>query len=363
MILFNSMSKKIATHSWFAVFLLIGILLVSCNSEKSSEEEELPKDSLAKEETAISQEKGNPEAQIEKILRDYYLALEEEDPDITDFYAPVVEKFYSADSFMRSKVGESLERSFDRVENRKVEVDWESLEVQKDGNTYVATFEGSTTYNEAKNSQQVESHFANQLTFDQDLRIVKYEDAATARQAQQTVRSMERVEARDLYQPLLVIMNNLRKGNLSKLTPFIHPTFGTYLITQPGAISIPYQCTQIEELKKHAYWLEEGDPTMCRLPQVAPLPTFTCAEQFSKEGCFFDALSDPYSGLSTLMKSLEEAEITRYQEAPFQEVKKVEALISHQMIDTSSHLSLYFGKIDASWYLLIIDLATYDCSA
>ncbi len=355
------MITKKAIRSLSYTLALSFLCLTACDDKKKETPPEEVRDSLVQQATEGSP--PSPEKQIEKILKNYYKDLEGENPNIEDYYAPVVDKFYSADSFRRAKIGESLKRSFDRVENRRVEVDWTSLNVNEEGDTYVATFKGSTQYTEGKDKKEVNSDFFNQLTFDSDFRILKYEDASAARELRQTQTSLDGVEAKELYQPLLVITSSLRKGNLSPLSTFIHPDYGTYLITQPGAISIPYKCKQVNELAKHAYWLEKGDPGICKLPRVASLPSFTCASQFSKEGCFFDKLSQPYSGLTQLMKTLEDAEITRYAEAPLQDATRLEKLVSHQMIDTPSYLSLYFGKIEGSWYLLVIDLATYDCSA
>ena len=73
--------------------------------------------------------------------------------------------------------------------------------------------------------------------------------------------------------------------------------------------------------------------------------------------------TEGYDGISTLIKSLSQADLGSYTEADIAQAEKLEAYVTRKVVFTAEMLAMYFGKIDGKWYLLVIDAAAYDCSA
>ncbi|MEO0899378.1 MAG: hypothetical protein AAFY71_23405 [Bacteroidota bacterium] len=348
-------------------YLLLVVVLLSlyaCGEEANSEQPITQKqEKILKEKEKSLPAQPTEEDMIMKILKDYYVALENESVDIADFYAPVIEKFYGADSFHQDAVLRSLKQSFKSVENRKVEVDWESLTIQKKNNLPVVSFRGTTSFTEVKTGKTKNASFYNQLTFDEDLRILRYEDAEKARAVEQVQKQVESAGEGQLLQTITIIKSALRKGQLNKIEGFIHPEYGCYLLNKPGAITIPYYCTYVSDFEKNASWISKGFSKLCTLPRKGQLPTFTCNTQFSKDGCWFDKLDAPYTGISDLMATLNRIKVSRLEVQPQEQIQAFQKKISHQMIDTATGMSIHLGMINGKWYMMILDVATYNCSA
>lgn len=353
-------------HKYILLYVCTFFLLISCNS-KHKEQEKGKKIPEKINQPEISED-GSPKvnathSQIKKILKGYYEALESEDEDIVDYYAPIVQRFYNADSFSQERVLQSLRQSFKTVDSRKVELDWESLEIGQQGDFTLATFRGKTSFVNAKSGAQKKADFYNQITFDEELRILRYEDAEQAQKVRQTSRQINQSGSDGLAQVVLLVGQAIKNGKIMSLKPFIHPQHGMYLINQSGAFTLPYEIHDVIELKENAPWMSKGNRNFCKIPQVGDLPTFTCETLFSKQGCFFSKMTAPYSSLTELMEALMEAEVSRFESGNLQKAKTFQSLVTHKMIATESSTSLLFGKVDGKWCLLVIDLATYDCSA
>lgn len=342
-------------------------LFLSCGSEKDHTHDEKNHGPETASKEKASQVKPPAEkaenARVKKILTDYYQALESEDPNIADFYAPVIQRFYSAKNVGQDHVSQSLKQSYKAVENRQVALDWESLEVLKQDSITVATFKGKTNFTEAKSGRKKTADFFNQITFDEELRILRYENASEAQKIKAVKAKISETGSEGLAQVVLLVSRAIKTGKFGLIKPFIHPDYGFFLIDHPGAFSIPYELSSIEDLKKKDSRLTKGMADFCGVPEVGELPSFTCETQFSKQGCFFNRLPAPYQGVTDLMNALLEAEISRFEQAPLQKAVGLEKIASHQLIDTQTAISLLFGKSDGKWCLLVIDTASYDCSA
>jgi hypothetical protein len=127
-------------------------------------------------------------------------------------------------------------------------------------------------------------------------------------------------------------------------------------------MSVPYQCKDLNTMVSYAPWFENGIQNLGTDLKEEALPDFDCGNMFSKEGTFFEDIKD-YSSVSSLMNSLNQAEVGNYGEAVIGDVKNLEKYAATQIIDTYSGTSLILGEIDGKWYLIVVDIATYDCSA
>ena len=97
-------------------------------------------------------------------------------------------------------------------------------------------------------------------------------------------------------------------------------------------------------------------------PQEEALPSFDC-DRFSKQGCFLAKPEKPYDRLSLLMIALNEIELGNFSESDIRDARKHEQAVSIQLLDTTVPVAFYFAEIEGKWYLLVVDIASYDCSA
>ena len=125
-----------------------------------------------------------------------------------------------------------------------------------------------------KRSKKKSSSFFNQIAFDADNRIIRYEDASKVKSLNEQRTSTDPASISSLQQSINLVVRALKTGNLALLKPFIHPEKNFYVLTHPGAISIPYPCNSIAELKKHVPWLTKGNSRMASIPKFAELPDF-----------------------------------------------------------------------------------------
>ena len=95
--------------------------------------------------------------------------------------------------------------------------------------------------------------------------------------------------------------------------------------------------------------------------QEAAVPKYDC-DSWSKEGCFI-ASKNNYVGISELMKTLQEYDYGEYDAKQINHAKQVEQLISKEIVITEAWMGMFFGNIKGKWYLLVLDAASYDCSA
>ncbi|MEM6261241.1 MAG: hypothetical protein AAGI38_01950 [Bacteroidota bacterium] len=306
----------------------------------------------------------NPRDSILDILHAYYESLEAEQIDETHFFASTVEKFYGQENQSREVIGDIIRKGFDQVEGREVALDEQTLVVSLGaGGEMVAEFGGDVKLTRSADNSMVEERFQNRVTFSPKYKILKYEtlEALTPKAAQRSANAPGIEASGEAYQQAEALMDILSSGDFSSANVMVHPDKGFYYLYRPGAYDVLRACKNFKEIFEVSDWLESQFKTnTCKL-EAGAIPDFDC-ESFSKEGCFLSDVNN-YSRASDIMKGTNEAELTTYDAGDIEEVKNLEATIKVQVLDTDLRIALYFGQIDGEWYLLVMDTASYDCSA
>ena len=367
---------------YFKLHLIIIILLaaVGCSDEPQQEtvdsqeqvDSEMKSGEDPFENTEDSQSLEATE-QIKEILLTYYQDLSREAIQESDYFAPVVEKFYGQENRSREQVAKSIRNGFQSVENRSITLDENSLAVDIQENMYVATFNGKVAFTRTKDKSKVAESFRNKVTFDQDLKIIRYEGLAADQKEEKTavkkpqVETSNRVSTKERSQTplevLLAFINSFKGDDLSLANNFIDADKGLFFITRPGAMDAVYHGNDIPKLLKKAYtpWVKgQLANTNCQWREEA-LPDFDC-DDFSKEGCFISTIND-YSRTSSLMKSLNKYDLGDYSSKDIENARKHESLVTHIALITEAPMAIFIGQVDGQWKVLGIDIATYDCSA
>lgn len=356
-------------------FLLLVVFLSNgCNSpnEKSSPEiqaEPTSSDLAAQEDDPLTAVKTS----IENRLNAYYADLSAEKIAVEKYYAPTVEKFFKQSRLSRAQIATSLENGFKAVENRTLSVDSPSLQVSQKGANFVAIFSGKVAYVRSATKESISESFRNQVTFNSDLQIIGYESLAATQNTQtpqirtkqdKKISKPNSSTDRELFASRLGdFLQAWEGGNATKLSSFIDPQRGFYFINRPGAIDAVDHGKSFEEVFKKAYTPYTAQmlkDASCE-PQFEELPKFDC-DGFSKNGCFV-VQTNSYNRASVIMKSLTNSKIGRFSQQMDTEVSQAEQRVDYQVLITDKAISMGWGKIDNEWYLLFLDIATYDCSA
>ena len=299
-------------------------------------------------------------AQVQSRLLAYYNDLAREQIAVEDYYAPIVGRFFNAKDLPREQVGQSLARGFEAVEDRSISLDPQSLIVRPVAGGFEAEFGGSMRFVRSADGSPQAQTFRNRVVFDRQYQIISYESLDTA--PQPGTREVAPAAAGGPDAAAKIILAEFGSGRIVRSKQYIHPEKGFYFLTHPGAVHVPYRCTQIEEIYAKAPWLKDG-MKLAAAPQPGPLPDFDCGDLFSKSGCFMARIDAPYDAISSLMGTLHELELGRYEADVIAQAREVEQYVTHQLVDTEAAVAFYFGQIDGAWYLLVIDIGTYDCSA
>lgn len=287
-------------------------------------------------------------------LQAYYDALEAEQIDVEAFFAPTVERFFDARDMSREQVRQSLQRSFEQNAQRELRLDASSVELTETDAGYEVVFRGEAITTEGR------SAFRNRVIFNRDWRIIHYTPAQSSRGL--PAQSQNRV-ASGMMSAATRTLEAFQQGNFTAIRDLVHPELGYYYLYSPGALDAAQHFSSLDDLRAEAPWMGEGMPEIDTRPMQAPLPSFSCRDFFSKEGCFLQALDQPFDGISTLQQQLVQADIISPDAINTDRVQRIEQAISTQVIDTDAYLAFYFGQIEGQWYLLVVDQATYDCSA
>ncbi|MEZ4775662.1 MAG: hypothetical protein R3D00_20950 [Bacteroidia bacterium] len=339
-----------------AIFILLPVFaFFSCKKNTQQSGDKIPDPPVATETppSAIS-----PKEKITGILLAYYNDLSNEELDETKYFAPTLNKFFNSEDISREKVANSVRAGFKTMDNRSIYLNNKSLQIIPSGDGYIAEFSGVSAYTPAGKTEKVEQLFSNRVSFNKDFLITGYEaienpSANTLNREGQSASQMDAAKA---------ILGAIRSGNPEKATAYIHPQKGFYLLTQPGAVSVPYFCNNLSDIYQYAPWMKKGKPELDAQPVEAKLPDFDCGDLFSKQGCFMANVSG-YKDISSLMRSLRELQLGNYDDAQIAKATDIESFVSVQIIDTDANLGFLLGLIDGKWYLLIMDMATYECSA
>lgn len=341
-------------------------IFIACNNQQPSTPPDTP-ESLGQETTSgpeteqelLEDPLGQATESIQDILENYYSALEDENIDEAQFFAPTVKKFYNQVNQNREKIGQSIRNGFQAVENRSISFDPNSLEVTTNNDGFVAEFEGEVSFIRSSDKSTNQEQFRNRVGFDKNFKIISYEAVDINRPniaRQLSPASRDAIAASTLMKAFV-------SGDKSMLDKFIHPELGLYYVTHPGAMDNVEWCQKIDQVLNNRltpYASTRLEKLDCEL-QFESLPEFDC-DKFSKEGCFMDEVSG-YGATSKLMQTLIEADLGKFSADDIAKARRIESFISRQMVATSALTALYLGEIDGKWYLLVVDTASYDCSA
>ena len=138
---------------------------------------------------------------------------------------------------------------------------------------------------------------------------------------------------------------------------------GFVMRNTPGAIPAAYRVNEVTSMAKYAPWLATGVKELDLSPLTRKVPEFSCTDLFEQEGCFLELMDEPYRELSELMNTLSRLDL-KEQTPPEQEAtQRSEKYIKAQLVDTDAFMGFYFAWIEGNWFLMVVDLATFDCSA
>jgi hypothetical protein len=153
-------------------------------------------------------------------------------------------------------------------------------------------------------------------------------------------------------------------GEGAPLDSYVDPERGVYVITRPGAIDALGHAPSLEGIESYNGWIQQGlADTSCKLEDTMP-PLGCEAEELeiAPSGCFHEPVRD-YARMSTLMSFLEDYEMGSWSDAEKDAVALAESQMRARVALADAGITLYFGRADGEWVLLLVDAAEQDCSA
>ncbi|WP_299819795.1 hypothetical protein [uncultured Pontibacter sp.] len=157
----------------------------------------------------------------------------------------------------------------------------------------------------------------------------------------------------------------LHNSDTAAINQFIHPTYGLWIIEQPGAVPKMTQVYDISkfgrEYQSKSFFTIAPEVQHCKLTKEA-FPAFDCAEMnydagktgFSKDGCF---VWEPDK-----FKSSGYWNYANLSESQLQRIKETLPHIQRSVLHTKTAFEFHFGYVDAQWHLLFTKII-YPCSA
>lgn len=304
----------------------------------------------------------DPKARITEVLESYYQDLASEQLDESKYFASTLDRFFSSRDVARETVASSIRKGFETIESRSIELDPASISVSPNGDGFVADFKGTSRVTKNGESPSPPQAFHNRVSFNKEFLITSYEAAPSQATQSRQLAPNDGGSGPSIEAVAKVLLPEFRTARFARTLQHIHPEKGYYLLTHPGAVSVPVHFQKIEDLFGQAPWLQKGMTSLSPTTTVGPLPEFDCGDMFSKEGSFLNECP-PYGEISELMATLSAYELGSYEQDQIDQAKDLEQYITHALIDTEEAIGFYFGQIEGQWYLLVIDIATYDCSA
>lgn len=346
---FVSIKAKFPLLFFFFTLISISIGLSGCSNSTPDEVE-----------TKLQQstETVQPSAHnlITEKLTQYYADLSNGQISAVDYYAPSVERFFSSQGIARTQIDQSLQTSIAQNPDRKLRLIPSSVKTQEQGGIFVAEIAGIATKSDASGALVAKDTFRNLIRFNDQMEIISYESMPAAAQTRKL--GVRYGEKETLINDLLLA---LKTGKLSAVKDAVHPDLGAYFIYKTGLFPAVESISALVDINN----ILPGDVAFKEMQTEATqsdLPSFDCDTEFSKQGCFYQELDEPFKGLSETMEFANQAE-KRIDESVLAQQEKIEQLVSYQVVDTKTGISLFVGKSEGRWYVFVIDLALYDCSA
>ncbi|MEM7374355.1 MAG: hypothetical protein AAF587_37520 [Bacteroidota bacterium] len=347
---------------YFICLIGLSFFLAGCGGDTTSP----PQHSTAPSQQATSDPEPSatpepdPKDQIADLLQAYYQDLSQEQLDETKYFATTLDKFFNSKDVSRETVAGSIRKGFESIESRSISLDKNSITITSTSAGYMAEFKGMSSVTRTGESSPQAQAFHNLVGFNKDFQITSYE--AVSSQASKSRQLAPKQSGNSIEAVAKAILPEFRTARFARTLQYIHPEKGYYLLTHPGAVSVPIHSQKIEELFAQAPWLKKGMTNLSATTKVEEHPEFDCGIMFSKEGSFLNECP-PYTGVSELMATLAAYELGSYEPEQIDHAKDLEQYISHALIDTEEAIGFYFGQIEGEWYLLVVDIASYDCSA
>ncbi|MBC5775575.1 hypothetical protein H8S95_15975 [Pontibacter sp. KCTC 32443] len=157
----------------------------------------------------------------------------------------------------------------------------------------------------------------------------------------------------------------LHAADTATINQYIYPTYGLWVIEQPGALPKMTRVTDISAFKREyqdrSFFTLREEMKACDLKEEV-WPTFDCANMnyeagksgYSKDGCFVAGSAKFQKSGYWDYASLSEAEIKR--------IKAALPFVQKSVLHTATSFEFHFGFIDGRWQLLFTKLI-YPCSA
>ncbi|MDX1907629.1 MAG: hypothetical protein SF053_11390 [Bacteroidia bacterium] len=306
---------------------------------------------------------SNERDRVISFLMAYYTALESEQLDETRFFAPVVRQFFNSSDIPREKVAQSLRTGFAAVENRAITLDTSTLRITPVPEGVAVDFEGSASFLRTPDRSAVQQSFRNRVVLDAEFKIVSYESVDMQLPATATRGLGQDAALSEALQIAAILLPEFKSGKFTQTPTYLHPEKGFFFIARPGVAPVPYQCTTVEDMLSYLPVLRQGLKSLGTVPLAGTLPAFSCEDGFAANGCFIGTVPIPAPWLSDMMRTLSTYGMGEYEDNSLDAARDLERYMTVQIIDTAQPVAFYLGNIQGRWYLLAVDLGTYDCSA
>ncbi len=304
--------------------------------------------------TKLEQNSENvqPSAQstISEKLDNYYRDLSSGQIVAENYYAPSVERFFNSENISRDQIAQSLQNSIKQSPNRQLKLIPSSVKLNESNGNYIAEIAGLASKAGATDT------FRNRIKFNQNFEIIAYESMPAPTQNR-------KVGARYAEKEVLIndLLMALKTGKLEAIKEGVHPDLGAYFIFKNGLFPVIEPIAKLSDID-NLLGQEMSWPQIQAQATAAAIPDFNCDDEFAQQGCFYQALTQSFNGLSETIEFANQAE-KRVDANVLAQVQKIEQLVSYQVVDTKTGISLFLGETDGRWYVFVIDLALYDCSA
>jgi hypothetical protein len=153
----------------------------------------------------------------------------------------------------------------------------------------------------------------------------------------------------------------LNKGDIAAINKFIHPDWGIYIIDRPGAIDKVDTAKNIQSYYKKIYLGKKRlQGMMCKM-EHRPIPAVPCDKVY--KGCLSETTPN-YHRVSDLKKALFGYGFKdNYLPKDSTTLHKFEKFVKRNTVNFDKAIGISFLFIDGKWYIGVIDLAKYTCSA
>ncbi|MEL6650787.1 MAG: hypothetical protein AAFQ87_08300 [Bacteroidota bacterium] len=291
------------------------------------------------------------------ILTNYYQDLSKGQVDATQYYAPQIERFFNSKNLSSEQINQSLQNSIAQSPGRKLRLIPEQLQTGKTADGYYAELAGIASKTDDTGALISRDTFRNRIGFNQEMKIISYESIANP-VAQTRKLGVRYADKESLVSDLL---KGFKTGKLEALSETVHPDLGAYFLYRNGAFPATERIEQpadINSILSNQFALMEIRTDFSQ----GAIPDFDCEKGFARRGCFLEEVTGEFTELSATLEYANQAQ-KRSDASQTQQVKQIEQLVSWQVVETNTGICFYLGQDNDRWYVLMIDIAQYNCSA